>query len=275
MKSVLKFEWNRLMHSKSLLLAAGSAALLVLADVIYQFILYLQDVDVYTSVFYKWLGVNNGLFVGNLFFLTLPLLTAIAYSWTVSFDRSSGYIQQIITRSGRGSYFTAKYLVSFLSGGIIFAGALLLDFLLLATFSPAYQPIPGDLASFMDPMHFCSELFYQNTYLFMLLWLITAFFWGGAMASIGTAAGMFLRKHILVGIFPFLIFTAQQIIGSFLMQKYQFTQRGTLLGLVWTDMLYAGAGSTTTAGFISLNIGAILLVSLLAYLLRSRNYESV
>ena len=272
MKSILKFEWERLFRSKTFLLSAGTAALIVIVDAAYQFLLYLQGIDVYTSVFYKWLGVNNIFFAGSIFFLILPLLTALAYSWTVSYDRSTGYIRQIITRCGRARYFTAKYLVSFLSGGMVFTGALLLHFLLLATFSPAYEPVPGDLASFMDPNHFCSVLFYQHTYLFMVLWLLTSFLWGGAMACIGTAAGMFIRKHLIVGIVPFLIFLCEQLIGDFLMQHIFHTQSAQK-GLIWTDMLYAGAGTSTAADFVLLNIAAIIFTATAAYAIRSRNYE--
>lgn len=194
MKNIFKFEWNRMIHSKTFLISAIAASLMIIADVVAWFLLYLQGIDVDTSIFYKWLGVNRGMNAGVYFFIALPLLTAFAYSWSVSYDRNSGYISQIITRTSRKKYFTAKFLVTFISGGIIFAGALILDYVLLAIFSPAYTPIPGDLASSMDPFHFCSEIFYQNPYLFMLIWFGIAFLWGGAMSCISMAAGMLIKK---------------------------------------------------------------------------------
>lgn len=273
MKSIFKFEWNRMIHSKTLLISAVSAALIIIADVIAWFRLYQQGIDEYTSVFYKWLGVNRGFNAGVYFFIALPLLTAFAYSWSVSYDRSSGYITQIITRIGRRKYFTAKYLVSFISGGMIFVGALILDFMLLATFSPAFQPIPGDLASTMDPFRFCSAIFYQQPYLFLLIWCGVAFLWGGAMACIGMAAGMLIKKHIISSIAPFLVFIAQTILAAFVMQRYMITINGTAVGLIWTDMLYAATMTASLPEYILLNISSIVGVSSIIYALRGRKYE--
>ena len=101
MKNIFKFEWNRMIHSKTFLISAIAASLMIIADVVAWFLLYLQGIDVDTSIFYKWLGVNRGMNAGVYFFIALPLLTAFAYSWSVSYDRNSGYISQIITRTSR------------------------------------------------------------------------------------------------------------------------------------------------------------------------------
>ena len=140
MKRIFVFEWKRMIRSKTLLFSAVAAALIVIADVFAWFRLYQQESDVDTSVFNKWLGTTQAIGAGSYLHIVLPLLTAFAYSWSVSYDRSSGYIAQTVTRIGRRRYFTAKYLVSFISGGMIFVGALVLDFMLLGTFSPAFWP---------------------------------------------------------------------------------------------------------------------------------------
>lgn len=273
MKNIFKFEWNRMIHSKTFLISAIAASLMIIADVVAWFLLYLQGIDVDTSIFYKWLGVNRGMNAGVYFFIALPLLTAFAYSWSVSYDRNSGYISQIITRTSRKKYFTAKFLVTFISGGIIFAGALILDYVLLAIFSPAYTPIPGDLASSMDPFHFCSEIFYQNPYLFMLIWFGISFLWGGAMSCISMAAGMLIKKYVISSIVPFLVFTAEQILALYVMQRYTITVKGTSIGLVWTDMLYAAPMTTSLPEHILLCIALIIMISTLIYILRGRKYE--
>ena len=163
--------------------------------------------------------------------------------------------------------------MTFISGGIIFAGALILDYVLLAIFSPAYTPIPGDLASSMDPFHFCSEIFYQNPYLFMLIWFGIAFLWGGAMSCISMAAGMLIKKYVISSIVPFLVFTAEQILALYVMQRYTITVKGTSIGLVWTDMLYAAPMTTSLPEHILLCIALIIMISTLIYILRGRKYE--
>lgn len=273
MKKAFIFEWKRMMHSPSLWFSLIAAGLIIIGDVLQWFLMYLRGVDVSTGVFYKWLGINRGMHIGIYFFLALPLLTAMAYSWTVSHDRNTGYAAQVINRVGRRKYFAAKFLVTFLSGGIVFAGALILDFMLLATFSPAYRPWPGDLASAMDPFHFCSELFYRNPYVFCLLWCGVAFLWGGTMSCMGAAAGMLTKKRVLSGIMPFLLFTAQPVAVAFILQHYRITIYGHSVNLTWTEMLNAGNMLPTLPEHILATIGVLLGISTLIYVLRGWKYE--
>lgn len=273
MKRIFVFEWKRMIRSKTLLFSAVAAALIVIADVFAWFRLYQQDVDVYTPVFNKWLGTQPAIGAGSYLHIVLPLLTAFAYSWSVSYDRSTGYIAQTVTRIGRRRYFTAKYLVSFISGGMIFVGALVLDFMLLGTFSPAFWPIPGDLVSPANPFKFGSVAFYQSPYLFVLMWCGVAFLWGGAMASMGTAAGMLIKNHIVSSVVPFLVFTAQQILAVFAMQKYRIAINGNGIALVWTEQLCAAPQAANLPITVFSSIGFIVVVSTLIYVLRGRKYE--
>ncbi len=273
MKNIFKFEWNRMIHSKTLALSLIVSAVLIMLDVKFWFDLYKQDIDAHTSIFYKWLGVDKGMSMGNIFFLILPLLTAFAYSHTISSDRKSGYIMQIVSRGDRFKYFASKYFVSILSGGMVFVFALVLDYMLLGLFSYAYLPSPADMASGMTPFHFCSELFYSNTYLFVILWLMVAFLWGCAMASIGVCIGIYIKNYIISSIAPFLVFMAQGIVAGYIMQKYMITVSENMVTLDWSNMFYASPSTTLIGSHLFFNIGAIFIVTLIAYSLRARKYE--
>ncbi|MCD7811037.1 MAG: hypothetical protein LUG91_04175 [Ruminococcus sp.] len=262
-----------MIHSKTLLISLLISYSIIIADVIAWYKLYREGIDVDTSIFYKWLGVNRGMNAGIYFFMALPLLNAFAYSWSISYDRSSGYIIQAVTRCSRKKYFTAKYLVTFISGGIVFSSSLILDYLLLSLFSPAYRPVPGDLASSMDPFRFCSDIFYQNTYLFVLIWIGVAFLWGGAMSSMGLAAGMFIRKHIITSMVPFLVFLSELILSIYISRKYLITISGYSVNLGWIDMLYAAPASTSLPEHIFFSIFLIIIISTFIYVLRGRKYE--
>lgn len=262
-----------MIHSKTFALSLIVSAVLIILDVKYWFDLYKQGIDVQTSIFCKWLGTDKGMSVGNLFVLILPLLTAFAYSYSISSDRKSGYIMQVVSRGNRFKFFASKYLVSILSGGIVFVFALVLDYMLLGLFSYAYLPTPTSLSTGMNPFKFCSELFYSNTYLFALLWLIMAFLWGCAMASIGACVGIYIKNYIITSIAPFLVFMAQSIVVGYIMQKYMITVSGNMVNLVWSDMLYADPAMTSIASHLLFNIGAIFVVTIIAYSLRARKYE--
>lgn len=190
---MMAFEFHRMLHSKSLWLAFAVSCVFSLMNVWYQLNLYWNDVN-HISIFYKWMGVSRSNFGPTYFIMVIPLLAALGYSWTISSDVKTGYINQIFTRTSQKRFFFAKYVASFTSGGIIFCGPLVLDYLLLATFSPAEFPQPEMMQTGIDQFHFCSKLFFQHPYLFVLLWLGVGFLWGGAMTSIAVAFGMFHKK---------------------------------------------------------------------------------
>lgn len=79
MKNIFKFEWNRMIHSKTFLISAIAASLMIIADVVAWFLLYLQGIDVDTSIFYKWLGVNRGMNAGVYFFIGLSVNTVASF----------------------------------------------------------------------------------------------------------------------------------------------------------------------------------------------------
>lgn len=272
MYRVLKFEFSRMLSSKLMLLSWILSVVFVLMDVWYQLDLYLNDIN-HISVFYKWMGVTASNFGSTYFMMAIPLLAALGYSWTSSSDRSSGYIIQILTRTSRFKYFFAKFVAVFVSGGIIFSSALILDFLLLSTFSPTFIPQPELLATFIDQFRFCSGLFYTSPYLFMLLWLLVAFLWGGSMASIALAFGVFIKKKVITIIMPFVVFTAQAVIAGYIMQKEIFFVKWLLLELCWKDMLYTSTSAATPTEWILTNVFGIIGVSLIVYGLRGRKYE--
>ena len=261
-----------MIHGRSFWLSAGITSAVIILDVIMKLVLYLHNFD-HISLFYLWLGSEQRFQAGVYLFLALPLLTSLAYSWTVSFDRKSGYLNHIITRTSRRKYYIAKFLVSFVSGGLIFVGALVLHFMLLALFNPVYVPHPDDCMG-MCSSGFASKLFYQNPYLFAIVWLFAAFGWGGAMASISTAAGMFIRKYTVASMAAFVVFTVQQMIGVFIMRNYTITLNENPVSLVWSGMLWADCG-TLFPGQIQVTILLITFVSAAVYAFRCRKYDSM
>lgn len=273
MKKILKFEWDRMIHSRSMWIACIAVSLIVIADFGEAIKYYRQGYNVGLSVFYMWLGVNSQFYTGAYLFMTLPILASLGYSWSACYDRNSGYINSILTRTSRFRYYTSKYIVAFTSGGMIFAGSLILHFLLMSTLFPTIAPVPGDLCSFMDPFHFCSDLFYRNTYLFMIVWILTAFGWGGAIASISLFVGMIIKKSALTPVISFIVFNWQQILAVFIDQKYQIMYRDYHLGIVWNDLLYSGSYVANPADILWGQILIIIISTLIGYSVRGRKYE--
>ncbi len=270
---ILKFEWKRMIHSKTLILSVLVGAVLSCLDVAWWYKAYKEGLDVHTSVFYKWAGVNqnHGL---NLYLYTLiPLLSAFAYSWTVAYDRSTGYITQVITRIGRAKYFLSKYIVTFISGGMVFVSALLFNYMLLSTFSYNYQPWQSDMVSTVQAGNFGAALFYQNVSLFFLFWCFVAFLWGGAMACIGMAAGMLVKNRIITSVVPFLVFTGETLLGAYIMGKYSIVTNSRAIEIVWTNMFFLATAGITPTDYYLLTLGVVILIPTIIYVMRARKYE--
>lgn len=273
MKNIFKFEWRRMIHSYSIYISLVVSAIIVILDAHSKYELFKQGYDVKTSVFIKWIGTSRGFDEAIYLFALLPLLTSFAYSWTVGTDWNSGYITQIITRTSRKKYFFAKYIVSFISGGIIFSFSVLAHFFIISTFYPADYPIIALGTSPVFPYSFCSELFYTHPILFLLTWTGISFLWGGAMVCITLGVGMLTRKYSIAVIAPFLAFTVQQIIGTYLYLRYDIFINGHTMGIIWSDMLYAAPAPTNYVNHLLVNIAVVAIIPSIVFAVRGRKYE--
>ncbi len=273
MKNIIKFEWQRMIRSYSFYISLIIAAIVVILDAQSKYEIFKQGLDVNVSVFEKWIGIYIGFDESIFLFTLLPLLTSFAYSWTVGADRSSGYITQVITRTSRKKYFFAKYIVSFMSGGIVFSFAILLHFFIISTFYPAIYSIVALGTSPVSPSSFCPELFYTHPVLFLLVWTGVSFLWGGAMVCIALGVGMIARKYTFSVIAPFLVFTVQQIIGTYINVRYSILINGHNMSTVWTGMLYAAPLSSNYASHLLINIAVIIIIPSIIFAVRGRKYE--
>lgn len=93
------------------------------------------------------------------------------------------------------------------------------------------------------------------------------------MVCIALGAGMLTRKYSIAVIAPFLIFTVQQIIGTYIYVRYDVLINKHMMGLIWTEMLYAAPGVTNYASQILLNIAIVAIIPTIIYAIRGRNYE--
>lgn len=273
MKNLLRFEWKRMTHSISFYISLLIALIIVILDAGSKYEYFKQGFDVYTSVFEKWIGTFRGFDEAIYLFALLPLLTSFAYSWTIGFDRSSGYITQIITRTSRKKYFLAKYIVSFISGGIIFAFSILMHFFIISTFYPCDYSIIAKGTSPVFSYSFCSELFYTHPIIFLMLWTAVAFLWGGAMVCIALGVGMLTKKYSVAVITPFLVFTVQQIIGTYIYLRYTISINGQTMSIIWSEMLYAAPGSTNYAIHLIINIAIAAVIPSIIFAVRGHKYE--
>lgn len=216
-------ELKRMLTSKYLLFGFAVASIGSIINVCIHLHLVLSGYDVYMPVFIKWVGyscIDLGVIIFQWLF---PLSVTIPFAWSMRDEMNSGYINHVLTRVKKINYFITKFLVSFISGVVVAAGTMIVNFMALSCFQKAVYPAPTDEQTGIGPRHFMSELCYENPYLYVLLWMLTLAAFGGVVACLSMALSFFIKKKLLVIISAQIIFIVQDAYASSQYSDHWFT----------------------------------------------------
>ena len=169
---------------------------------------------VFLSVFSKWVGIEAYTSGYSLFFVIFPLLVCIGYGWSYRREMDAGYINQVVSRAGKEKYFMSKYFITFLSGGIILTLPLLINLLVGMTFSNLALPEKVSVYFNMGHRNFLGPLFYTHPLWFCVLYLLTDFAFGGALACLCMTLSYFIKGRVLALPIPFLLLLVWDHISS-------------------------------------------------------------
>lgn len=253
-----------MLTGKYLLFGFAVSSIGLAIDLARNLLLYLHGVDEYVPFFEKWVGLSPENIGSFIFYWLLPIGVAVPFAWTMRDEMNSGYTSQILTRVKKESYFITKLLVSFISGVIIGAGSLLGSMWLHSFFLRAIYPQPNDMRTSIFPKSFLSTLYYDNPYLYVLIWTMIAALWCGAIAGLCYTLSLFIRKKPLVIISAQIIFIIQNISQS------------NNHGADYTPWLYfvcaTGISDTTV---IFKTIAVLLIIEILVTVIMGKRYENV
>ncbi len=158
------------------------------------------------SIFARWIAVNNWTFGCKQFYLVWPILAALPFGWSFCQERRSGLMDQIYIRAGKKQAFFAKYLATFVSGGVAMALPVLLDLMLNAMVCPYSIPRITSRVFFVSDGYFLSKLFYTRPWLYGLAWCGMEFLWGGVTACLCFLTGSRSRLLITIVVAPFVLY---------------------------------------------------------------------
>ena len=173
------------------------------------------------SPYTYWIGGDYQYPMTSLFYLLLPLMASLAFGWSFFMEKKSGYIKNIVTRTKKTHYFLAKYLAVFLSGGAVIAIPLVINFLTVACFIPAYQPDIYYSIYYSMGYHFLSELFYSSPLVYVIYVMALDFVFSGLIATASMALTFFVRNRFAVVLLPFLLLLGIQYIQDTLYKIFQ------------------------------------------------------
>lgn len=220
------------------------------------------------SLFTRWIAINGFTFGSIYFFLIWPILAAMPHGWSYAQEVKTGVINQYFVRTTRKTYFTAKYIAVFLSGGIAVSFPVIANLLLNALFCPATVPEVTHLLTAITDGYFLSALFYTHPWCYCLIWCFVDFLFGGMGACLCFLIGHKIRFPVMVMLFPFAILYLLKLLSSVVRQLTQWN-----IALTPLDQAIAGTLNANPGWMIFASILLFTSISFAAGLYRVKKYE--
>lgn len=274
MKTILSYELRKMFASRSLMWSILIGMAISSVNVVENYFLtqwFFRSQEIFYSPGYKTLSIFHNWINGaqmtvgeTIFFTVFPLLAALPYSWSLWNEKSIGYTNQLLTRGVKRHYILAKYIAVFLSGGIAIVSAMIFNFTANAWILPLCDTMPV-LTGSGDGL-FLSRLLFTQPKIYIVLCMITSFFWAGTLACLGLTASLFLRNAIMSVLFPFVIFLGSSFLLEGLGEIYSDVD---FLGKMETSpmqLLHAMTLNSNPAWYVwSILLGLLILVSIIYY----------
>lgn len=178
------------------------------------------------SCFRYWVVTDYNHPTTYLFFMLLPLLAMLPYSWSLARERVTGYCIHVLSRAERKDYLVAKGAACFLSGAAATTIPVAVSLVIVACVAPARVPDVTAMIYFgvFEPCLW-SEAFYQVPVLYCFLYLLLIFSFSGLWALAVSSIGAFIGSRIVILVGPYLF-----LLGV------KFFCEDVLLGIVRTEL---------------------------------------
>jgi len=223
MKALLKVEFERAFRSRGLLLSLMVGFILAVVQFIVVVIPRSKNILEYFhgnastypySVFNSWFGMDDTHPYLIIYMTIFPILATLPYAVSYFEDRKKGYIKGLCTRAKRNHYLMAKYAATFVSGGIVVVLPMVFNLILTASVVPSLIPVGNGLFKLCGVAMF-ADIFYTHPYMYILIYLLMYFVYGGVFASLALACSYIFDYSFFVIIFPFAIYYGIGIISPY------------------------------------------------------------
>lgn len=154
------------------------------------------------SLLVRWIGADDYTPYGSCFYLLLPVLAAMPIGASYYNERKNGYMMQVVTRIGNGTYIAAKGIVTFASGMLVAAVPLIWNLMMNALICPLCKVPILTLTTSVGQGSFCSGLFYHTPLLYILAAGILTSVWCGICALSAMVFAMYIKNRVLVTFSP-------------------------------------------------------------------------
>lgn len=217
---MIKIELSRALRSKAFLLAIAIGSIITIVHFskyglhASNYIL-LGKGDYPLSAYQQWLGVTPISIETYLFYLIAPIIAAMPFADSFFTDKKSGYIKNVFIRTKKSCYYIAKYIATFISGGLAIATPLILSFLLTVLFIPTVIPDISSGTNTIVNLSMWDGLYYKFPLLYTALYIAIDFVFYGLIATIALSISDKIENKFVCLFSPFLYY----IVTSFLIRS--------------------------------------------------------
>lgn len=217
MKAFIGIESKRAVRSLSFWCALALGMFLALAQYFDEVVEVAEYLDVIVeknvmcgtlvphSVFNNWIGGESYTVWHYVFFMILPILSVLPFSTSLYMDRKTGLIQHFFVRGKRKNYYIAKYIVTFMTGGIVVTVPLIVNLLLSLVSLPDLLPEAASGLNAIDGSAMWAEIFFTHPYIYILRYIILIFIFSGCIAGMSLTLGFVTDNIFTILCIPFVI----------------------------------------------------------------------
>jgi len=211
MKQILKNEFERALKNKLILVSL----IIGLGITVSHFILnvlpfynnfYPEGAPYMLTAFHKWMGGEDNNVQPTLYYLVVPIIISLPYLGTIKSDSESGYIKNVFTRIGKKQYYISKYIVTFVTAGVLSVIPLIVNFLLTAMILPATIPQSSTSLYPIFSYHMMGDLFYEKPYAYLGIYIIIDLIYFGLLTTIGLTVSYISDNKFVVTLSPFILY---------------------------------------------------------------------
>ena len=225
MKQQLKTEWERMINGRMFWISILVGCVISLVQIVMEVIpRALNILGGYSgrageprSMYMYWMGMNYASPYKEIFLTILPILAMMPHALSYYMDCNSGYIKSVYTRTKRINYLSAKYIITFVSGGIVIIIPYLLNMLISACMLPALNPIRN--GQYNSAADLFQELLYNKPMLYIAVYLVINFVFAGMFATIVLTFTHIIDNIFLVSMMPFIAWYGLTILNKCLIIK--------------------------------------------------------
>ena len=220
-KVLLKIELKRLLKNRLLYISLFIGIVLAVCSFVKSVVPHINVLRGFSggmpfpsSVFNRWMGSVMGLEpYATAYIYVCMLLAALPYCGLFVKDNKSQYILQYYSRVSKNKVHISRFVMTFVSGGIIVLIPILLNFMATTMFLPALNPVEnGDFLN--RGMSFMSNLYSDHIFVYILVYMIQTILYGGAFSVISLAVSFYFDNSFLTIIMPFISFYGVGVLSS-------------------------------------------------------------